>query len=177
MAAQSQDSVPPAPELISRKVSLPSASPSNNASSSFWAAVNASDLRAASASETTSSSSSISPSSISSMLSDRSCLMRSWVCMASTNICRSRISFWAAAGSSHRLGSSTRALNSSSRCCAVSTSRRCASNVTDFSISATMFCTSARMRYRPLKVVGLGDRPAPRPLQEKLQRNSNQALR
>ena len=55
MLAQSQLSVPPAPALISRKVSLLSASPFSSASSSFWAAFSASAFSAASASEMTSS--------------------------------------------------------------------------------------------------------------------------
>ena len=65
------------PELISKKVSLLSASPSRRASSSFPAAVAISDFNAFSASSTTSLSPSSSPKLIISILSDKSCLILS----------------------------------------------------------------------------------------------------
>ncbi len=144
ISAQSQASVPPAPALISRKVSLPSASPSRSASSSFSAATATSFASAASASATTSASSSISPSSIISTLSDSSRSNASIPSMESFRPCRSRISFCARSGLSHSVGSSIIASNSSRRCAAVSQSRRRLSRAMDLAVDSTLFWTSAR---------------------------------
>src|SRR6056297_1100342 len=71
--------------------------------------------------------------------------MESWVSNASTRLWRSRISFCALAGSSHSVGSSTLALNSSSRCLAVSQPIRWRNSSSEVSISETRVWISARI--------------------------------
>src|SRR6056297_3586090 len=71
--------------------------------------------------------------------------MESWVSNASTRLWRSRISFCALAGSPHSVGSSTLALNSSSRCLAVSQPIRWRNSSSEVSISETRVWISARI--------------------------------
>src|SRR5258708_1429418 len=123
MLAQSWLSVPPAPAWTSTKVSKPSASPDNSASSARRATSALSRLSAASASQTTPASFSASPSSIMPTLSSTSRSMRPSAESCSSSEVRSCISRLARWGSFHRLGSSARWFSSARRARALSKSK------------------------------------------------------
>ena len=123
MRAQSQLSVPPAPECTSMNVSLPSASPENSASIWRSRASFSSALSWATPSFSVAASFSASPSSTSVSASSRSRSKRAIEPSWSSSSVRSRMIFCAASASFQRLGSSTRAFSSARRRVAVSTSK------------------------------------------------------
>ena len=146
IAAQSQLSVPPAPALTSRKVSLPSASPSSSASVSRCAAWSrsAADRRLGVGDHRRVA---LGLAELDQLLlvgelpRQRACSRR-----ARRRASGGRASASAPApGRSRASGSSDMALSSSSRCAAVSQPSRWRSSASDFSISSTRRSVSARI--------------------------------
>src|ERR1700722_19455261 len=121
--AQSQLSVPPAPECTSRYVSFASASPESSASSWCRSPSAFKSLKAAIPSASLSWSPSASPSSTKVAASKRSRSIFASEPRRSSSTVRSRITFSARLGSVHRLGSSDFALSSPRRRLAASTSK------------------------------------------------------